>query len=82
MAKSNDKGKFDIINNPEHYCYGKYECIDLMEMSFGLKAVEDFCKLNTFKYLFRYEHKNGIEDLNKACFYINKLKELVKKETT
>ena len=32
-----------------------------------------FLKGNVYKYLKRYEHKNGKEDLEKATVYLNKL---------
>lgn len=30
-------------------------------------------KFNIYKYVFRYNQKNGVEDLKKACSYINQL---------
>ena len=36
----------------------------------GLEAV---CTANVIKYLWRYEAKNGLEDVRKAQWYINKL---------
>lgn len=61
----------DIVNNPQHYHTGKYECIEVMREVFGDEAVEDFCLLNAFKYLYRCRLKgNYIEDLKKAKRYI------------
>ena len=34
-----------------------------------------FLKGNVYKYLKRYEHKNGKEDLEKATVYLNKLRD-------
>lgn len=62
----------DPINHPHHYTYGKYECIDIMEDCFGKDALMTFCYLNAFKYLYRAKHKNGIQDIKKALFYITK----------
>lgn len=67
----------DYVNSPPHYTQGKIECIDAMESAFGTQAVIDFCRCNAFKYIWRAAHKNGIEDLNKAVWYINKIKEIV-----
>lgn len=64
------------VNHPQRYAGGKYECIDVMTDVFGVDAVKSFCKLNAFKYLWREEHKNGVEDLKKAVWYINKYIEL------
>ena len=62
----------DNVNAPSHYCTGKFECIDVMEEVFGKEAVEDFCLCNAFKYLYRTNRKNGIEDIQKAQWYLNK----------
>ncbi len=60
--------------NPSHYKQGKVECIDALESATvnktGLEAV---CTANVIKYLFRYETKNGLEDVLKAQWYLNKL---------
>jgi hypothetical protein len=41
-------------------------------------AVKNFCHLSIVKYLWRFEHKNGLEDLEKAKWYMEKLIELSK----
>lgn len=56
--------------HPAHYTECSLECIDVMLAVFGRKAVTDFCILNAFKYMWRYEHKNGLEDLQKAERYL------------
>ena len=66
----------DLINEPQHYCTGKFECIDVMQEVFGVEAVQNFCLCNVFKYVYRYKRKNGKQDLKKAQFYINKFFEL------
>jgi len=55
---------------------GKFECIDEMLSLFGIDAVMTFCKLNVYKYRFRANQKNGQEDIEKAEWYMTKLKEL------
>jgi len=70
----------DNVNHPEHYTFGKYECIDEMIHLFGIEAVKDFCKCNAYKYRFRAGHKNGEEDIKKAEWYMGKLMELQQKE--
>ena len=48
--------------NPEHY-KGRIKCIVIAEwLGFNLG--------NAFKYLFRFQGKNGKEDLNKAIWYL------------
>lgn len=65
------------VNHPEHYKTGNIECIDVMLETQGEEAVWDFCILNAFKYLYRHRNKNGIEDIKKAQWYIDKAIELM-----
>ena len=64
------------INHPDRYASGKFECIDVMLDVFGADAVKHFCILNAFKYIWRAEKKNGVEDIKKAVWYLNKFIEL------
>lgn len=57
----------DAVNSPSHYTQG-IECIDYIE-SHNM----DFCQGNAIKYLTRYKHKNGLEDLLKCLWYIKRL---------
>lgn len=61
----------DNVNHPEHYTSGGIECIDAIRASLGLKEFADYCKGNVIKYVWRYRHKNGVEDLKKARVYLN-----------
>ena len=61
----------DNVNHPEHYTSGGIECIDAIRASLGDKEFADYCKGNILKYLWRYRHKNGLEDLRKAQVYLN-----------
>ena len=67
--------KIEAVNHPQHY-NGKFECIDIMVDSQGRLATMEFCILNAFKYLYRFRDKNGIEDIEKAKWYIDKYLEL------
>ena len=64
------------INHPARYSSGNFECIDVMLDVFGKEAVQHFCILNAFKYVWRTEKKNGVEDIKKAVWYLNKYIEL------
>lgn len=64
------------INHPDRYAGGKFECIEVMVDVFGADAVKHFCILNAFKYIWRAEKKNGVEDIKKAVWYLNKYIEL------
>lgn len=60
--------------NPNHYKAGKIECIDAIESAVINKpGNEAVCVANVIKYLFRYESKNGIEDVYKSQWYLNRL---------
>lgn len=67
----------DNVNHPRHYegsC--SLECIEAMEVLLGRNAVYDFCLCNAFKYMWRFKNKNGVEDLNKAHWYLNYVERL------
>lgn len=68
----------DNVNHPEHYETGKYECINVMEEALGIDAVKGFCLCNAFKYIYRCQRKNGVEDIEKAQWYLDKYIELSK----
>lgn len=71
----------NAVNHPSHYNQGGIECIDAMVAAFGKEKVCDFCIMNTFKYLWRYQHKNGFEDVKKASWYLNKYMELTEEQS-
>lgn len=69
----------DVVNHPSHYTNGKVECIDAIESAtVGKTGIEAACVANVIKYLWRYEDKNGLEDIKKAQWYLNKLIEVKK----
>ena len=71
----------DPVNHPAHYTFGKFECIDVIEeMTNGLYGFEGFCVGNAVKYLWRWKKKNGLEDLKKARWYLNRLIETLEEE--
>ena len=64
--------KTDKIN-PDHYKQGNIEVID-----FILDQRFNYLEGNIIKYVSRYKTKNGLEDLEKASWYLSKLKQKVK----
>lgn len=63
-----------MVNHPPHYTVGKVECIDALEAATtGLHGIEAVCTANAIKYLWRWKHKNGVTDLHKAQWYIDRL---------
>ena len=69
----------DNVNHPSHYCTGQYECIDVMICTQGIEETMNFCMCNAFKYLYRHNSKNGLEDVRKADWYLCKYLELAEK---
>ncbi|MDU7339331.1 MAG: DUF3310 domain-containing protein [Clostridium sp.] len=64
----------DIINHPDHYTAGKVECIDAIEASVeGLVGIEAVYTAHIHRYVWRWKHKNGLEDLRKARWYLEML---------
>ena len=74
------KAVSDMVNSPKHYKQFSREVIDTMQ---GVSTPEEFkgyLKLNAVKYISRYQGKNGVEDLSKAIWYIEKLKEVLEED--
>ena len=44
-----------------------------MEEALGRDVVKGFCIGNAFKYLYRAKRQNGLEDLKKAQWYLNRV---------
>jgi|TARA_R110002074_G_scaffold243669_2_gene415315 hypothetical protein len=77
-------GSEDFVNNPPHYNKGSIECIEAMKaMSDGVASSSPhgwqmqlhgaYCWQNAFKYLWRWPYKNGVEDLRKCRYYLDRL---------
>lgn len=66
----------DMVDHPPHYETEGIECIDAMIVSQGSVETMDFCLCNAFKYIWRHSRKNGVEDIRKAKWYIDKYLEL------
>ena len=67
--------------NPSHYKRYKLEMIDNMQNSMTPEEFIGYLKGNIMKYIARYQDKNGLEDLTKAKWYLNKLIETTKGDT-
>ena len=64
----------DNVNSPSYYTQAGIECIDAITAAVsGKSGIEAVCVANVIKYLWRYELKNGVEDLKKAQWYLNRL---------
>lgn len=69
----------DNVNNPAHYGQGNIECIEYILDFLTDEEVIGYLRGNMAKYLHRWRYKNGIEDLKKARWYLNKLIEYEEK---
>lgn len=58
---------YDNVEKPKHYNIhpSGVECIQITEHM-------NFCLGNAMKYIWRAEEKNGVEDLKKAVWYLNR----------
>ena len=72
----------DLVNHPSHYqTKSGLETIQVIEaFTDGLEGIEAVCTANVIKYICRWKKKNGLQDLKKAQWYLNKLIEKEEKE--
>lgn len=64
----------ETVNSPAHYNSGAVECIDAIDAATAdLNGTEGFYTGNVIKYLWRWKHKGGAEDLKKARWYLDRL---------
>jgi len=63
----------DMVNSPPHYTHGDIECIDAIRAALGPEGFAAFCRGNVIKYNFRCDHKGGVQDVEKAKWYLDKL---------
>lgn len=70
----------DMVNSPEHYKQFGREVIETMSDMSTNEEFKGYLKLNAIKYLSRYQSKNGVEDLEKAIWYVTKLRDVLEKE--
>jgi hypothetical protein len=58
----------DEVNSPAHYMQGSMEVIEAIE---GMNL--NYHQGNVIKYVSRYNMKGGIQDLQKARWYLDRL---------
>lgn len=70
-----------MVTHPPHYqSETGLEVIDVIEaFTFDLKGIEATDTGNIIKYICRWKNKNGLQDLEKAKWYLEHLIEHVKK---
>lgn len=63
--------------HPNHYKLpGGMEVIDVEVALFGKEAVKEHCLCTAAEYILRHKGKNGVEDIRKAHWWIEKFLEL------
>ena len=66
----------DPVNKPIHYNQAGIECIEAIEaMTENMSSKVAPHAANVLKYLWRHEYKNGLEDIDKAIWYLNRLRQ-------
>lgn len=64
----------DPVNHPAHYTHSDIECIDAIRAAVGSEHhFMSYCQGAAIKYLWRYRHKGGVEDLKKANWYLDRM---------
>ena len=64
--------RYDIVDKPAHYNNGAIEAIDYIKQQLGENFFA-YCEGNVHKYIHRYSYKNGVEDLRKARWYLDRM---------
>ena len=74
FGRDRENDEPEMVNHPDHYNRpGQKECIIEMEERFGTAAVQYFCLLSRYKYLYRCGLKDGAtQELSKANWYKDK----------
>lgn len=64
------------VDHPAHYTAGSIETIDHIRDMLTDEGYEGYLAGNVLKYMARYRHKGGAEDLRKADWYLARLVEM------
>ena len=66
--KADENEELDMINSPAHYKLDglNIESKDVLKSVLGTEGYVHWSCGNAMKYIFRWEKKNGLEDLKKA----------------
>lgn len=66
---------YDAVKHPSHYCKNGLECIDVIKAELTPEQYKGYLYGNVLKYMWRWQDKNGLEDLKKASQYLEWLQE-------
>lgn len=81
QEQSDHKQTLDMVNSPPHYNNSGIECIEAIKAMLG-NGFKYYLQGNILKYLWRYEYKDGIQDLKKAQWYLSELIDNVEENDT
>ena len=62
--------EYKDVKNQQHYTKQAVQPIEYMELTMSSEQYEGYLLGNVIKYVSRYRHKNGLEDLRKAEVYM------------
>lgn len=68
-----------MVEHPAHYASGTLECIEWIESELSREEYEGYLKGNVLKYLWRYPDKGGVQDIEKAMWYLNELRDALRR---
>jgi hypothetical protein len=64
--------EWDAVAKPKHYNQGSIEAIEYIRQQLG-SGLCNYYEGSVLKYMHRYKYKNGLEDLKKARWYLERL---------
>nr|DAL15522.1 MAG TPA_asm: nucelotide kinase [Caudoviricetes sp.] len=74
-SAANPLRSYDAVKHPSHYCKNGLECIDVIKAEMTPEQYKGYLYGNVLKYMWRWQDKNGLEDLKKAGQYLEWLQE-------
>ena len=76
-SANTDTSDFDVVSKPEHYNTNLPEGVEVIDIikaqTASLSGMQAVAQANLIKYALRWQKKNGVEDLKKAAFYLDRL---------
>lgn len=61
----------DNVEHPKHYIHGSHECVEFIRAALTDAEWAGYVKGNVMKYLWRANDKGGLEDIDKAMWYLS-----------
>ena len=68
---------YDVVQKPEHYNTNLPEGVEVIDIiaaqTASLSGMQAVAQANVIKYVLRWQKKNGVQDLEKARYYLDRL---------